>query len=112
MAGTVATDETLRFKKMVFRATRGKALTYFRDLDAQGLADYSGAMDKRQRSVYVIVFQEGSHLRDRLAKICDSFMGRTVEIPHNMSAQELITRIRDLEKRIIEARHIIGMTRL
>jgi hypothetical protein len=37
LAGTIDADETLRFKKMVFRATRGKALTYFRDLDSAGL---------------------------------------------------------------------------
>ena len=33
MAGTISKEEMLRFKKMVFRATRGKAMTYFRDLD-------------------------------------------------------------------------------
>lgn len=37
LAGTISKDEMLRFKKMVFRATRGKALTYFRDLDSAGL---------------------------------------------------------------------------
>jgi len=29
LAGTINTDEIMRFKKMVYRATRGKALTYF-----------------------------------------------------------------------------------
>jgi vacuolar-type H+-ATPase subunit I/STV1 len=62
--------------------------------------------------VYVIVFQEGQHLRSRLTKICDSFMGRSVEIPHNLGQAEIARRIHELEKRIIEARHIIGMTRL
>jgi hypothetical protein len=37
MAGTIEREEQLRFKKMVYRATRGKALTYFRDLDSSGL---------------------------------------------------------------------------
>jgi hypothetical protein len=46
----------MRFKKMVYRATRGKALTYFNDMDAEGLQDYSGALDRRARTVYVIVF--------------------------------------------------------
>jgi V-type H+-transporting ATPase subunit a len=112
MAGTIAKDESLRFKKMVFRATRGKALTYFRDLDTQGLADYSGQLDKKLRTVYVIVFQEGPHFRSRLTKICDSFMGRSVEIPHALGQAELARRIIDIGGRIIEARHIIGLTRL
>lgn len=34
MAGTILKEESMRFKQMVFRATRGKALTYFRDLDS------------------------------------------------------------------------------
>ena len=56
MAGTIAKDEALRFKKMIFRATRGKALSYFRDLENEGLFDYSGAPQKTLRTVYVIVF--------------------------------------------------------
>jgi len=66
LAGTIAKDESMRFKKLVFRATRGMALTYFRDLDAAGLADYTGSPDKKLRTVYVIVFQEGIHLRSKL----------------------------------------------
>jgi hypothetical protein len=44
------------FKKMVFRATRGKALTYFRDFSAAGLPDYAGKLDDLIRTVYVIIF--------------------------------------------------------
>jgi V-type H+-transporting ATPase subunit a len=56
LAGTISKEEMLRFKKMVFRATRGKALTHFKDLDSAGLQDYSGDLDHRLRTVYVIVF--------------------------------------------------------
>ncbi len=112
LAGTIAKDEMFRFKKMVFRATRGKALTYFRDLDQSGLTDYTGALDNKLRTVYVIVFQEGQHLRSRLQKICDSFMGRSVEIPHSFGQQELVTKLKELDRRILEAKHIIGLTRM
>lgn len=37
LAGTIAKEELIRFKRMVFRATRGKALTYFHDMDPKGL---------------------------------------------------------------------------
>lgn len=46
----------MRFRKMIYRATRGKALTYFRALDSNGLQDYAGELDQRPRTVYVIVF--------------------------------------------------------
>jgi hypothetical protein len=56
----------MRFKKMIFRSTRGKALTYFRDFDSAGLPDYSGRLDDVARTVYVVIFQDGAHVRDRL----------------------------------------------
>ena len=31
IAGTIELDERMRLKKLMFRATRGKALTYFRE---------------------------------------------------------------------------------
>jgi hypothetical protein len=56
LAGTIEREESMRFKKMVYRATRGKALTYFKDLDYSAFKDYSGLSDDIARTVYVIVF--------------------------------------------------------
>jgi V-type H+-transporting ATPase subunit a len=81
LAGTINKDEIMRFKKMVYRATRGKALTYFNDMDSAGLQDYAGGLDRRARTVYVIVFQEGQHMREKLVRICDSFLGKNFDIP-------------------------------
>lgn len=46
----------MRLKKMVYRATRGKALTYFEDLVNADLRDYTGAVNLNLRTVYVIIF--------------------------------------------------------
>ncbi len=46
----------MRMKKMVYRATRGKALTHFQDISGADLRDYTGAVNMRLRTVYVIVF--------------------------------------------------------
>lgn len=97
LAGTIGKEETFRFKKLVFRATRGKAYTYFRDLDTAGLADYSGTLDKRLRSVYVIVFQEGVNTRSKLTRICESFMGRSIDVPSSgFGHVEIANKVRDL----------------
>lgn len=64
------------------------------------------------RTVYVIVFQEAPAFRSKLTKICDSFMGRMVDIPNGLSQTEMAKRIQDLHNRIIESKHIIGLTRL
>jgi len=51
-------------------------------------------------------------MRDKLVKICDSFMGKNFEIPQGVDQSELVRRIQDLERRIADARHLIGTTRL
>lgn len=78
---------------MIFRATRGRALTYFQDLKSEGQADYAGIMDKRLRTIYVIVFQEGASTRNKLIKISESFTARQVEIPQNFDQIELLKRV-------------------
>lgn len=113
IAGTVSRDEQFRFKKMVFRVTRGKAYTYFHDLvpEENDIKDYTGAIDKNLRSVYVIVFQDGGFLRSKITKVCDSFFARSVEIPSVFHKNELNQKQQDLAKRIIEAQRVIQLSR-
>lgn len=56
MMGTISKDEQFRFKKMLFRATRGKAIVYFDDLKQEELKDYTGAMYLELRTAFVIVY--------------------------------------------------------
>lgn len=70
MAGTINKDEVLRFKRLLFRASRGKVLSYFEDVEVP-LKDFHG--NPLEKAVYVVVFEEGMHLKDKVAKICDSF---------------------------------------
>lgn len=65
VAGTVRGGEQDRMNRMIFRVTRGKALTYFKEFKQDGVA----------RVVYMVVYQDGAIIRDRVQKICDSFMG-------------------------------------
>ena len=71
VAGTIDADEKERLKKLLFRATRGKALTYFNDYEVK--SPNNGPV--LNKSVYVVVFQEGKVIRERIVRICDSFMG-------------------------------------
>jgi len=59
-------------ERLLFRITRGKTLTHFSENCKQG---------KEQKVVYLVVYQHGSNIRDRVQKICDSFMGSRFEIP-------------------------------
>lgn len=71
IGGTIRKSEQMSFKKLVFRATRGKAFAHFFGLesDSSMLAE---TRDLKDKLVYIIAFVEGSHLRDKLAKICNA----------------------------------------
>lgn len=100
----------MRLKKMVYRATRGKALTYFEDLVNADLRDYTGASNLSLRTVYVIVFQDGQTVREKLIKICESFQGKMFEIPRGGNLEEINRKIADLNRRIDDSTSLISNT--
>lgn len=51
VAGTIDVLEKDRLKKLLFRATRGKALTFFNDFNQQ-----DSTKKLRNKSVYIVVF--------------------------------------------------------
>jgi len=70
-AGTINHSETERMKKMLFRSTRGLALTHFDLYEQDGI----------EKSAYLVVFSGLGGNHDRVKKICDSFMGQRFDIP-------------------------------
>ena len=53
LAGTVSKFEVERMKRMIFRATRGNALTYFKELGFP-IKDYNGK--EHNKSMYIVMF--------------------------------------------------------
>lgn len=51
IAGTIEVDEKARMKKLLFRATRGKALTFFNDFTVKGANNEAST-----KSVYIVMF--------------------------------------------------------
>lgn len=89
--------------KLIFRATRGNALTYFSDIK-QPVKDYYGLAVKK--TVYVLVFQEGDVIRDKLNRICHSFMGDTYDIP----TENIQEKYNDLNTKINDTKFLIRRT--
>lgn len=59
IAGTIDSEDRERMKKLIFRATRGKAVVYFQEIAANPNNANKGLdLNKKikQRSVYVVVF--------------------------------------------------------
>ena len=84
IAGTVKHDEMERMKKMLFRITRGKALTHFRPFDQDGV----------EKVAYLVIFSAAGGNKERVQKICDSFMGQRFEIPDMNTLDEVLLEIR------------------
>lgn len=78
IAGTIKDGEQERMKRMLFRATRGQALTHFRYFLQDGVG----------KVTYLVVFQSMGKSKDRIQRICDSFMGQRFEIPNLASLPE------------------------
>lgn len=87
IAGTIKRDEMERMKRMLFRNTRGQALTYFKTF----------MQDEVEKVAYLVVFNASGGNKDRVQKICDSFMGKRFEIPDMNDLQakkiEMVTKI-------------------
>lgn len=79
IAGTILREEQERFNRLIFRATRGNAIVCFKEF-TKPICDYVGK--KYFKSAYVIIFQEGEFVRDKIIRICDSFTGERYEIPY------------------------------
>lgn len=57
IAGTIEADEKDRLKRLLFRATRGKALTFFEDFNID--SKFMGSKKLLNKAVYIVVFQDG-----------------------------------------------------
>lgn len=104
LAGVILREEQERFNKLIFRATRGNAIVCFKEL-SKPIVDYVGR--KFFKSAYVIIFQEGEFIRDKIIRVCDSFSGERYEIPYG----GFTNKLKELEIRIRDARKILTNTR-
>lgn len=72
-------------KKMLFRITRGKALTHFREFMQDGV----------EKVAYLVVFSSAGGNKERVQKICDSFMGQRFEIPELNTLEEVSYEVKE-----------------
>ena len=56
LGGTIASDEVMRMKRMVYRVTRGKAYTFFKAISPQDLREFANITQLQNRTVYMITF--------------------------------------------------------
>ena len=66
---------------MIFRASKGNALTIIKD--AEKLMKDSRSGEMTEKAVFIILYKSGTTdaMTKKLARICDSFGARRYEVP-------------------------------
>lgn len=64
--------------------------------------------NQKKRSVYIIVFWDGNHIRDRIQKICDSFSGQRYDLPE---LKDINSQIQKIQSSITDARNVYQKTK-
>jgi len=98
VAGTINEIEAERMKKLLFRVTRGMAVTYFQPYMQDGVA----------KCVYVVIFNNHPNDRQRVTKVCESFMGLRIEVPQ---LGELEGLIKDTERSILDSERMLKISK-
>lgn len=57
-------------------------------------------------SVYVIIFPHGAYIREKILKICDSFLSDRFEVPHEDYAE----KIESINQKIQETKELLNAT--
>jgi len=79
IGGIVKSNEINRFKKILYRATRGKTYTKFGEIvyrESDRMTDMKAKSDKH---AFIVMFEEGTYLKDRVFRICKSFNDHSFE---------------------------------
>ena len=103
LAGVIDTEDSLRFKRIVFRVTRGNNLIFMKDIkDVEG---------KTPKSVFFIAHQNGEHeyIKNKLKKVCESFQASTYDTPYDV--REFESKLHEINSQIAETKNLKELTR-
>ena len=109
IAGTINNNEQRSFEKLMFRASRGKVLTRFHEQDFT-IKDFDG--NSKTKTVYVLVYQEGGYMRDKIMRVCNTFQGKIFTLPEDGQGGPAPFRrmIRELKDKVTTIHNLIELT--
>lgn len=96
--GTISTNELFSFKRLIFRATRGNALVLSEDIKSK---KHEEKPKESLRSTFIITYQEGRNMKEKLQKISTSFNSRVFDYPEQNPQnilEDLLAKIKDTRK--------------
>lgn len=115
LAGVINTEDKERFRRILFRVTRGMTWTALEDIETdpkEEQADKNLAPDtKVNKTVFLIVYQGGAYdmMRGKLNKVCDSFSASKYAIPED--ARNFTEKVKEIEEGLRDSKEILNNTR-
>ncbi|KDP44125.1 hypothetical protein JCGZ_05592 [Jatropha curcas] len=89
ISGIIPRSKSLRFERMLFRATRGNMLCNQASAGEEIMDPVSAEMV--EKTVFVVFFS-GEQTRTKILKICDAFGANCYPVPEDVTKQRQITR--------------------
>jgi V-type H+-transporting ATPase subunit a len=96
LAGVIKAEDDIKMKRMIFRVSRGTALsTFFDFVNLEMKIKDSDSSPKIEKKIFTIFFQNGqdNYLLHKMLKICDLFAASRFHIPRRSDIQEEIKKI-------------------
>lgn len=101
IAGTILVSEVERFRRLVFRSTKGNSYVYTQEAEVNDQG--------KSEAVYIIVFWGGEHIQSKVERICDSFSGNRFELP---PSDALEAKQREVEEQLENSLSMVESSRL
>jgi V-type H+-transporting ATPase subunit a len=104
VAGVIKAEEDMKMKRMIFRASKGRAVATFFDLGSEDSYKVKeGEKNLIKKKIFTIFFQGGTEniLLHKVLKICDLFGASRYNIPR---ADEITGHLHNIQSEILEKR--------
>lgn len=104
ITGVVATEEKVRFERMIFRATRGNCYVRFAPIMQPITDPESGALV--EKSVFIIFYKSES-IENKLKRICDAFAAHRYSLPDMDDAPSVDKMLTENAQELVDSRTVL-----
>lgn len=104
ITGVVATEEKVRFERMIFRATRGNCYVRFAPIKQPITDPESGQMVEK---CVFIIFYKSESIELKLKRICDAFSAHRYSLPDMDDASSVDKMLTENAQELVDSRTVL-----
>ena len=104
ITGVVASEERVRFERMIFRATRGNCFIRFAPIQQPITDPHTGQLT--EKSVFII-FYKSEAIEQKLKKICDAFSAHRYSLPDMDDSTAVDKMLTENAQELVDSRTVL-----